>query len=87
MHATSNLTIFIGSEEQKLIDDAYIWSKNQSIHTYNQPHTYTMKYTNLFDRNTQQALLGPANKPWKRGLKHDDVEYLSMLLNLQLSIR
>jgi hypothetical protein len=55
---------------------------------FSQKNAWKVVYTNLFDRGKQTARLSWQDQH-KKGTKavHDDLEYISMLLNLEYSIR
>lgn len=62
--------IFLGTEDAKVIDQALLWAHQ---------HNFTLIYTNIFNKSSVSELAGLENV-------HDDREYLSMMLNLQLSL-
>jgi hypothetical protein len=74
-----NGTFFITTEDPAVLQEADAWGK---------ANNWEISYTNLFDRAAQTAY-----KTWdeqhKRGTVavHDDLEYISMLLNLQYSLQ
>jgi hypothetical protein len=74
-----NGTFFITTEDPLVLKEADEWGK---INGWN------IAYTDLFDRSIQTA-----HKTWaethKKGYKqvHDDLEYISMILNLQYSLK
>jgi hypothetical protein len=74
-----NGTLFITTEDPAVLAEATAWAKETG---------WTIAYTNLFDRASQTAY-----KTWdeqhKRGSRavHDDLEYISMLLNLQYALQ
>lgn len=75
----TNGTLFITTEDPAVLAEADAWGKANNWH---------ITYTNLFDRAAQTAY-----KTWdeqhKRGTRavHDNLEYISMLLNLQYSVQ
>ena len=74
-----NGTLFITTEDPAVLKEAQEWGKDNN---------WNIAFTNLFDRSVQTAY-----KTWeeihRRGYKpvHDDLEYVSMLLNLQYALR
>jgi len=74
-----NGTLFIGSEDQTVLEDTIKWGKEAH---------WNVVYTNLFDRTIQSAA-----KTWDEVHQkhhhtvHDPNEYLSMLWNLYYSIQ
>ena len=75
------LVIFLGTENPKVLEEADIWSKENKI---------PVKYTKLFDREKVSASLESASQKALRKVakfKYNDLEYLSILLNLQNSLK
>lgn len=75
-------TIFVGTEDPDVIRDAISWGSKVN---------WTVSYTNLFNRVMVSARLNQQTqmklKHGGAGLKHHDKEYLSMLLNLEISLK
>lgn len=74
-----NGTLFITTEDPEVLKEAQEWGKDNN---------WNIAFTNLFDRAAQTAY-----KTWeeihRKGYKpvHDDLEYVSMLLNLQYALK
>ena len=85
---TATRIIFLGTEDNQVIAEAQKWI---SSYRQRQPLQSGLRlvYTDLFDRDSQFAKLGPtrtrANVQYN--LTHDPLEYLSMLWNLQQSVQ
>lgn len=72
-----NGTLFITTDDQAVLDKAHSWG---------QPFNWRIMHTNLFDRTKVTA-----SKTWAEMLKetaatHDNLEYFSMVLNLQYAL-
>jgi len=74
-----NGAIFLSTDDPDVINQAEEWSKTNH---------WKVQYTNLFDRATQTARLD-WDAQHKKGTRavHDDLEYFSMLLNLEYSVQ
>lgn len=74
-----NGTLFITTEDPAVLQEADKWGKENN---------WEIAYTNLFDR-AQQTAFKTWDEQHKRGSKavHDDLEYISMMLNLQYSLQ
>lgn len=74
-----NGTLFITTEDPAVLEEAQKWGKENN---------WNIVFTNLFDRASQTAY-----KTWeeihRKGYKpvHDNLEYISMMLNLQYALR
>ena len=75
----SNGAIFLSTDDPDVINQAEEWSK---------ANHWKVQYTHLFDRATQTARLD-WDAQHKKGTRavHDDLEYFSMLLNLEYSVQ
>lgn len=78
-HGIFNGTIFLSTDDPDVITAADKWGSENG---------WKMLYTNLFDRGQQTARLDWAQQH-KKGTHavHDDLEYVSMLLNLEYSVQ
>lgn len=74
-----NGSLFLSTDDPDVIHQAEEWSKQNN---------WKVVYTHLFDRGTQTARLD-WNSQHKKGTVavHDDLEYFSMLLNLEYSVQ
>lgn len=75
----SNGTLFITTEDPAVLTEAEKWGALNH---------WLIAYTNLFDR-AQQTAYKTWDEQHKKGSKpvHDDLEYISMLLNLQYALQ
>ena len=76
-----NITIFFGTETPATLHTAIQWGKN---------HSWNIVYTNLFDRGDVHAQYKFNTFDDSKHLhkkKHHELEYISMLLNIDLSLR
>lgn len=76
--SNQNGTIFIGSEDEDVINEAILWAKlnNWQVH-----------FTNFFDSRRQTAAVGNEFSSTRSSHVHDNLEYLSMMLNLPLLVK
>lgn len=72
-----NTTLFLGTEDPNVIEDAIKWATQNK---------WKLIYTELFSRATQSARLD-FDTAHHQPQVHDDLEYLSMILNLEYSVR
>lgn len=79
LNEDKNGTIFLSTDDPEVIAEAEIFGKNNG---------WKILYTNLFDRATQTARLD-WNAQHQKGTRavHDDLEYISMILNLQYALK
>ena len=71
--------LFLATEDSATLQDMIVWSK---------ANNWTVDYTNLFNRSGMTAEMTRTQKKAQRGQeKHHELEYLSMLLNLDLLLR
>jgi hypothetical protein len=77
----SRPVIFIGSEDPTAIDKTVAWGNQNN---------WKIIYTNLFDRKSVSAYMNNTEQVGLRSTKvakHHDLEYFSMLLNLQYHLQ
>ena len=79
LNPPKNGTIFLSTDDPDVISEAEEFGKT---------HGWKILYTNLFDRATQTARYDWATQHQK-GTRavHDDLEYVSMLLNLEYALK
>ena len=80
-YSKSNPIMFVGSEDPAAIKEAKKWGLR---------HNWTVLHTNLFDRRDVSTWLNQTEQIQlsQRGLlKHHELEYLSMLYNLDIHLR
>lgn len=93
-HST-NITIYNGSGRVDAGGSVFIGSENASaiaeFESYGRRYGWDIRYTNLFDRNEVTANLDFITKnSYQRNrtsLVHHDLEYLSMLLNIDYHLK
>ena len=72
-------SLFIGTEDPTVLQEAAAWAVS---------HQFTVQWTNVIDRATLTACLPHAQQSAETHVPvHHELEYLSMVLNLDLALR
>mmetsp|Transcript_25713 Transcript_25713/g.25941 ORF Transcript_25713/g.25941 Transcript_25713/m.25941 type:complete len:162 (-) Transcript_25713:54-539(-) len=77
----ANPTIFLASEDPRVVWEGRQWGATNAFQIF---------YTNLFDRRNVSAFLNyraSVNRIRRKTYRHHELEYLSMLLTIELSVR
>jgi hypothetical protein len=77
-HSHGNGTLFITTEDPLVLEEAEAWGATNH---------WNIAYTELFDRAAMGAKISYEQKKAGAHLVHNDLEYISMLLNLQYALK